>query len=83
MTRALYVLCFVSFFLLSEKGLTGPFDLSYGGRLVDTSGKPVSGPITIRAQFFREATGGDPISISLSDQAGVPLNQGEIGRAHV
>src|SRR5687768_2986672 len=49
---------------LTSELCAGPFTLSHSGRLTNTDGSPVPGPVRIEARFFRSATGDDPVSVA-------------------
>jgi hypothetical protein len=43
---------------LSTPASADPFNFSYGGRIVDSAGAPLPGPVTIEIRFFDAASGG-------------------------
>jgi len=43
-----------------------PFDLTYHGRMVDSTGKPISGPINIALDFYDASLGGNSKGASFS-----------------
>src|SRR5688500_1010287 len=53
-----------------------PFALSYSGRLTQPDGKPVEGPVHVEIRFFRAATGGAPVPVSLLVHDEVKLKDG-------
>lgn len=55
--------------------LATPYNLSWGGRMTEASGKPVDGPIDLEVSFYRSESGGDPVGDALSFR-GVTLSQG-------
>lgn len=59
--RALVKTCLIALTLASGTAAAVPLELPYVGRLVDDAGKPLSGKATIKVEFFRNATGGDPL----------------------
>lgn len=61
---------------LSTAGLATPYELSYGGRLTENSGKPVTGPVDLRVTFYRSVSGSDQVAVSLADFMGVTLQDG-------
>lgn len=51
--------------------------LSYGGRLVEASGRPVPGPVDIQVDFYRAASDNSPIAgVSSQTISNVALDQG-------
>jgi hypothetical protein len=50
--------------------------LSLGGRMVETNGKPVAGPVDLRIKFYRDATTPTAIGVTVPDETGVPLVNG-------
>lgn len=62
--------------LLSGFAFAGPYELSYGGRLTESSGKPVSGPINLRVTFFRSVAGSDQVAVAIPDFTNVALQDG-------
>jgi hypothetical protein len=36
-------------------------ELGYGGRLAESNGAPVEGPVSMSVRFYTTATGGDPV----------------------
>ena len=53
---------------------SSPYALSYGGRLADQAGKPISGPIDLKVSFFANASGGSPLASQTFSQ--ITLDQG-------
>ncbi len=71
---------------ISANGLAAPFDVTYQGRLVQSDGKPVAGPVDLTIKFFHVATNGAPVvtktvtDVTLSQgvfSIALPLNDGE------
>ena len=52
-----------------------PLELSYGGRLADSEGKPVTGPVDLRVQFQGKRIGA-PSEVTVDDFMGVKLLDG-------
>lgn len=50
--------------LLVQPAAALPYELSYLGRLTDTSGMPISGPIDLELKFYRSETGSDLVAIT-------------------
>ena len=53
-----------------------PTELTYMGRLIDATGKPLAGPIDLEASFYRAADGGDAVGGTVLEFPGVTLNKG-------
>ena len=53
-----------------------PTDLTYMGRLIDATGKPLAGPVDLEASFYRAADGGDAVGGTVLQFPGVTLNKG-------
>lgn len=62
--------------LSSSAAFAVPYELSYGGRLTESNGKPVSGPVNLRVTFFRSLTGSDQVAVALPDFGSVTLQEG-------
>jgi hypothetical protein len=54
----------------------GPFEITYGGRITDPSGRPAVGPIDIRLRLYRSQAGDDLIPVLPADATGVALTEG-------
>ena len=52
------------------------YDFGYSGRLVHSSGKPVDGPVSLKATFFHDAGGQTPILSIYQGLESVILQQG-------
>ncbi|MCX6109626.1 MAG: hypothetical protein NTZ90_08510 [Proteobacteria bacterium] len=53
-----------------------PTELTYMGRLIDATGKPIAGPVDLEAAFYRSADGGDAVGGTVLQFPGVTLNKG-------
>ena len=53
-----------------------PLHLSYGGRLTDSSGAPLAGPVDLSFSFFAAETGGAPLGPGPVVQKATPLSDG-------
>jgi len=52
------------------------YDFGYSGRLVHSSGKPVDGPVSLKATFFHDAAGQTPILSIIQGLENITLQQG-------
>ncbi|MCX6109671.1 MAG: hypothetical protein NTZ90_08735, partial [Proteobacteria bacterium] len=52
------------------------YDFGYSGRLVHSTGKPVDGPVALRATFFHESNGQTPVLTVTDGLESVQLQQG-------
>ena len=52
------------------------YDFGYSGRLVHSTGKPVDGPVALKATFFHDGTGQTPILVITEGLERVTLQQG-------
>ena len=52
------------------------YELTYAGRIVDSTGKPLAGPVNLQVDFYSSATGSDRIAISAVTVSSVALTDG-------
>lgn len=52
-----------------------PYEFNYSGRITETSGKPVDGPIDIKISFYHQETGGSS-TVYVPPFSGVALDEG-------
>ena len=64
--RQLGVAVLIVFAFGASAKAASPFDLTYHGRMVDSTGKPISGPINIALDFYDASTGGNAKGASFS-----------------
>ena len=76
MPKVFNIAAFLALCFLTEKGYSTPFEISYGGRLVDSAGKSVTGPLTLGFKLFRLETAGTKLEVDIPDIAGVQLVDG-------
>lgn len=55
---------------------TPSFTFSYSGRLTESNGKPVTGPIALSIAFYRTASGGSPVLTVTDGLSSVALQEG-------
>ena len=60
----------------SSEAFGVPLKISYTGRLVSANGKPTTGPVELRVQFFDVESGGSPLADLTLDMTGVALSKG-------
>ena len=77
--RTKFFLCIVvgSFGLLlnSAAGFAADYTLSYSGRLTQSDGAPIAGPVDVMVKFWTDISGGNTLGAQI-DYTAVPLNQG-------
>jgi uncharacterized protein YdbL (DUF1318 family) len=56
-------------------GLASGQDFSYSGRIVDSAGNPLVGPVDLKVELFATETGGKPV-VTLPIYSSIKLNQG-------
>ena len=66
----------VSAAISSGKALALPYEISYLGRLTESSGKPLKGPIDLQINFYRSESGSDIIPVGPLNFTAVPLADG-------
>ena len=54
----------------------GTLDFSYAGRIVESNGKPVDGPVSLKVTFFHDSAGQTPILTTTDGLQAVLLQQG-------
>ena len=54
----------------------GTLDFSYGGRMVESNGKPVDGPVALKVSFYHDSSGQAPILTTTDGLQTVFLQQG-------
>ena len=55
----LFCMIAYSFFVVPVAAASSPFNIAYSGRLVDSVGKPITGPVNLTVEFYNAATGGN------------------------
>ena len=63
-------------FCSGEARAAETYDFGYSGRLVHSTGKPVDGPVALKATFFHESNGQTPILTVTDGLESVQLQQG-------
>lgn len=63
----------------SQISFANPYNLFYSGRLTETSGAPIQGPIDIEVKFFSSETGDDEIGVTVPVFSNVLLSEGAFG----
>ncbi len=62
--------------LLATPAQGSPYQFSYSGRLANTFGEAVRGPVDLELKFYRDAAGGAPVPVSPIVKRGVTLADG-------
>ena len=74
LTAVLSVLCAIV--CLSRPVLAFPYELSYANRLTDGQGRPVTGPIDVRIDFYSDPSADARIDIAPVNLSGIALSDG-------
>ncbi|MCX6117746.1 MAG: tail fiber domain-containing protein [Proteobacteria bacterium] len=67
---------YIAGFLICANSFAATYDFSYSGRLVDNTGRPLDGPVALKASFFHSETGATSILDVTSGLTQVPLSEG-------
>ena len=69
------LLCTLALFSQGS-ALASPLDMSYGGRLANSQGIAVSGPVNLEVRFYRTQTGGTSLNTNALQFPATPMEDG-------